>query len=274
MQVSTRELTIIPRLSTTLPRATTVNNLSLNENFAEARIRVLGDKISPSGIGTYSEKSLHKILKNTLEPSCANHEISHLGFVADIKNADGIIEIQTKALKNLRDKLAVFLPDCKVTVVYPMYKNTYRHKITADGEIGARRLSSKHHRICDCAFELYNIREYIKCDNLKILLLFLSVEEYMREGIELKVAGKRRTRERVERIPYRIEEAIELSSPQDYLKLLPEGLADSFSISDINRAWGKRFKHAYSIVSILKSLDLLTEGVKLGREIKYSIKEK
>ena len=237
-------------------------------------MRVLGDKISRSGIGTYSEKSLHKILKNTLEPDCSNHEISHLGFVAEIKNECGIIEIQTKAFKNLRDKLDAFVPDGNVTVVYPMYKNIYRHKMTADGEITDGRLSPKHQRIYDSAYELYNIREYLKCENLRVLLLFLSVEEYVREGIEVKVAGRKRTKVRLERIPYRIEEAVEFSAKADYLKLLPNGLPESFSITDVNKCCGKGFKRGFSIISILKSLDLLTEGVKVGREIKYSIKEK
>ena len=244
---------------------------SLNEKFAEARLSVLGDKISGSGIGTYSEKSLHKILKFTLEPDITKHEVPHFDFIADIKNESGVIEIQTRALKNLRSKLEAFLPNGGVTVVYPMYKTCYQHKVSNEGEISALRLSPKHQRVCDAAYELYNIRDFLGCENLKVVLIFLAVEEYVREGIEIKVAGRKRTKERIERIPYRIEDTVELSSPEDYLCLLPEGLCESFSIADINKCWGKKFKHGYSIVSILKALSLV-DGEKVGRAIKYRIK--
>ena len=236
-------------------------------------MRVLGDKISSAGIGTYAEKSLHKILKLSLEPDESNHEIPHLGFVADIKNGQGITEIQTKAMKNLRDKLYAFLPDGRVLVVYPMYKNIRRHKITPDGEITEPRLSPKHQRIFDCAYELYNIRDFLADRNFKLCLMLLSVDEYVREGVQIKVAGKRRTKERIERIPFRIEEIIELNTPKDYLMLLPEGLPERFGAADINKACGKGFKRGFSIISILKSLDLLTEGERVGRTIKYSVKK-
>ncbi len=248
--------------------------LSLNEKFAEARLRVLGDKISGSGIGTYSEKSLHKILKCTLEPDITKHEIPHLDFIADIKNGSGIIEIQTRALKNLRSKLKAFLPYGSVTVVYPMYKSCYRRKVLKGGEISAPRLSPRHQRVCDAAYELYNIRDFLGCENLKVVLLFLAVEEYVREGIEIKVAGRKRTKERIERIPYRIEDIVELSSPEDYLRLLPDGLLESFGIADINKGWGKKFKHGYSIISIFKALSLIDGGEKVGKAIKYRIKNR
>ena len=45
------------------------------------------------------------------------------GYYADIFNDSGIIEIQTRQLNKLRDKLAVFLEEYQDTVVYPCAYN-------------------------------------------------------------------------------------------------------------------------------------------------------
>ena len=47
-----------------------------------------------SGIGTLGEKTLHAAVKFYIEPDSACHEVPHLGFVADILNADGVTEIR------------------------------------------------------------------------------------------------------------------------------------------------------------------------------------
>ena len=49
------------------------------------------------------------ILKLAEEPCEACHEIKVKGSVADIKNADGIVEIQTRAFERLLPKLKKFL---------------------------------------------------------------------------------------------------------------------------------------------------------------------
>ena len=56
-------------------------------------------------IGTLGEKSLHAVLKRYYEPDRSCHEIPVGNYVADIVNQDGIFEIQTRGLSNLRPKL-------------------------------------------------------------------------------------------------------------------------------------------------------------------------
>lgn len=58
-----------------------------------------------------SEKTLHAVLKNYYEPDENKHEVAIDGYYADIFNDSGIIEIQTRQLNKLRDKLAVFLEE-------------------------------------------------------------------------------------------------------------------------------------------------------------------
>lgn len=63
---------------------------------------------------------------------------------ADIYNEHGIIEIQTRQLNKLRDKLSVFLNEYQVRVVYPMPYEKYLSWIEPEtGDITSRRKSPK-----------------------------------------------------------------------------------------------------------------------------------
>ena len=76
-------------------------------------------------IGLLGEKVLHAGLKFYFEPNSDFHEVKVNGFVADICNAEGIIEIQTRSLGKLKRKLEVFLQNVPVTIIYPIAPNTY-----------------------------------------------------------------------------------------------------------------------------------------------------
>ncbi len=62
-------------------------------------------------IGLLGEKVLHAGLKFYFEPNSDFHEVKINGFVADICNAEGIIEIQTRSLGKLKRKLEVFFAE-------------------------------------------------------------------------------------------------------------------------------------------------------------------
>ena len=71
-------------------------------------------------IGTYSEKTVHALLKQYFEPDSRYHEVKYAGYIADIKHDNRIVEIQSTQLYRLRKKLAVFCQECEVNVVYPV----------------------------------------------------------------------------------------------------------------------------------------------------------
>ena len=74
------------------------------EGFAAALRAADADLSSFQGIGRLNEGSLHKTLKLYFEPDITRHEIKIGRFVADILNEDGIIEIQTRAFRNMKKK--------------------------------------------------------------------------------------------------------------------------------------------------------------------------
>jgi hypothetical protein len=239
--------------------------------FDAARFKVLGEGISQSGIGTLSERVLHKILKHSIEPNEACHEIKHLGYVADIKNESGITEIQTRYLGKLSSKLDAFLTDTHVTVVFPLDGEKYIRIISREtGEISPRRKSPRHASVYDSFYELYNIRSYLSHPNLTVVLLFIGCEEYRYDSG--KAFGRERSRVRAERIPYEIRDHVVLDTPDSYRALIPEGLPEEFSAADFNRAIGKKFNHGYSGIQILLSVGLVELSRKVGRKTLYKLK--
>ena len=240
------------------------------QKFDAARYKVLGEGVAPSGVGTLSERALHKILKYYFEPNESFHEVEYLGSVADIKNVSGITEIQTRYLSKLSEKLKKFLPESKVTVVFPLDAEKYIRIIdTASGEISQRRKSPRRASVYDSFYELYNIRTFLSNPNLTVVLLFLGCEEYrFNSG---KAFGRERSRIRAERIPYEIKDAVILNSPVSYHALIPKGLPDEFTAADFNRAVGKKFKHGYSGIQILLSVGLIELSRKVGRKTLYKL---
>ncbi len=151
--------------------------------FMRAQSAVLSEGIGREGIGTLSERALHRILKLAIEPNEAFHEQKVLGSVADIKNENGIVEIQTRAFEKMRPKLEKLLPHFPVTLVYPIAREKRLHWIDpVTKEISEPRKSPKKGKPADAFFELYKIRSLLSHENLTLKLLLLDMEEYRYKG--------------------------------------------------------------------------------------------
>jgi hypothetical protein len=149
------------------------------DGFKSACVRILGAQPPKNGIGTYSEKTLHAVLKYFCDPNAQKHEIKIGPFVADIADEEGIIEIQTAGFNRLRRKLEAFLADSQVTVVYPIAQTKWLIWIDeTTGEITKRRKSPKKGTPCDIFRELYRIKPLLKTPNLTIRVVLLEIEEY------------------------------------------------------------------------------------------------
>ena len=132
-----------------------------SQAFDAAKEKIIGKSHNDKGIGTLSEKTLHAVLKMYYEPDEDNHEVAIDGYFADIYNEHGIIEIQTRQLNKLRDKLSVFLNEYQVRVIYPMPYEKYLSWIEPEtGNITSRRKSPKRCSMYDAMFELYMIKAF------------------------------------------------------------------------------------------------------------------
>ena len=72
------------------------------------------------GIGMQSEKTLHAVLKNYIDPDEDHQEIPIDNYVADIYHDGRITEIQTAHMDAMRARLRCFLPQYPVRIVYPV----------------------------------------------------------------------------------------------------------------------------------------------------------
>ena len=240
--------------------------------FLRAQNAVLSSGILREGIGTLSERALHRILKLAIEPDEGCHEQKVLGSVADIKNGQGITEIQTRAFEKMRPKLAKLLPHFPVCLVYPIAREKRLHWIDPETrEMSEPRKSPKKGKPSDAFFELYKIRSLLSHENLTVELLLLDMEEYRYRG---KTQRSRRGTERVERIPTRFCEQIVLSSREDYRIFVPKTLPTEFTAKQYAKAIGQKPRYAYLGLRILKDCFGLISHVRTeGREYIYKIEE-
>ena len=237
------------------------------EKFKRARLKVLGEEVSTEGVGGLSEKAIHKILKLTLEENTACHEVKFLGSIADIKNEEGITEIQTKDLFRLEGKLSKFLPKSPVTVVIPLIREKYIRWIdTETGEITEPRRSPRADSVYTAFYMLFPLVKFIGRDGFRVKLMFLSADEYKRlDGWD---RTKKRGASKSDKIPRELLEVIDLYSKEDYYKYFP-ALEELFLAKDFAKAVRLPSRKAYYALKLFEALGFVEQVGKKGRAIVY-----
>ena len=235
-----------------------------DSSWERARAAVLGRSGRPDGIGSLAEKTVHAVLKQYLEPDERYREVPVEHFVADICRPDGIVEIQSAGFYALNRKLAGFLPNYPVTVVYPAVVRKQLIWVNTDtGELSAPRRSPKRNGSYDALRELYSIRSWLQHPSLTIRIMLLEVEEYKLlngYGEARKIRASR-----YDRIPLRIEGEIVLNSARDYRQFLPEELPEPFTMAQWQKATRLSAKMAPRALQVLRDLGLVYHSGMEGR---------
>ena len=241
------------------------------EAFVKAKDRIIGKAHNNKGIGTLSEKTLHAVLKLYYEPDEDKHEVAMSGYYADIYNDKGIIEIQTRQLNKLRDKLSVFLQDYHVTVVYPLPFNKWLSWVNPDnGEVQGRRKSPRHFTEYDAFYELYKIKSYLKNPNLSINLVLMDMEEYkLLNGWSY---DKKRGSTRYDRIPVGIRRIVRFDRIEDYMQLVPADLKEEFTVKDFAIAAGVSVEASRYTLNILNYLEIVKRTGRVKNGYVYNTK--
>ncbi len=189
-----------------------------------------------AGVGTLGEKTLHAVLKTYFDPDATHHEISVGPYIADVFNKDGIIEIQSRDFYRLREKLDLFLRAAPVTVVYPVPVEKWLIWLDEDGEASSKRKSPKHWGACEILPEIYRLKDLLGREGLRFCAVLLELEEYrLKNGWG---NGGKRGSTRIDRLPVNLLGEVWLSSPEDYLALIPESLPEEFTAKEFVRAAG------------------------------------
>ncbi|WP_369297846.1 hypothetical protein [uncultured Neglectibacter sp.] len=239
-----------------------------NTKFLLACHRVMDEGRQNSGIGTLGEKTLHAVLKFYFDPDPAHHEQKAGSFVADIRNGTGFYEIQTRNFYRLRDKLEAFLPEAPVTVIYPVPALKWLIWLDEDGTATPPRKSPRRGTAADVLPELYAIKPLLNREGLRFCVMLLELEEYrLKNG--WSEDGKRGST-RFERLPISLIDELWLSSPADYLKLVPGTLPETFTVKEYGKAAKLSPKRASQAVNVLHAVGALRRTGKVGNAYLYS----
>ena len=220
-------------------------------------------------IGTYKEKKLHIMMKKYFEPDEDYHEVPTNGFIADIRR-DGIItEIETNGFSGLKPKLAAYLPEYRVNLVYPLAAKKYVSWINPEeGSISPRRPSPKKQNAYDLLFELVRILPYVKNENLTVVAPLLEIDEYkLLDGWSY---DKKRGAHRFERIPTDIYDIVVLSTDDDYRKYIPDSCGKEFTVKEFGRGAKISIRDTRAIIKVMEERGVVRQSGKRGREYIYA----
>lgn len=242
------------------------------EAFETAKNKIIGKAHNNKGIGTLSEKTVHAVVKNYYEPDEDHHEVAIAGFVADIYNEQGIIEIQTRGFDKLREKLTTFLNLYPVTIVYPMPYHKWVSWIDNEtGETTKKRKSPKKWSSYDAFIELYKIKGFLTHPNLRIHFIFMDMEEYrLLNGWN---NTKKRGSTRFDRIPLEIRQEVVLEQPEDYMQFIPYKIEEQFTSKEFAKAAKIHIDTARLVLNILYDIGVVRRVGKQGNNIVYEAKE-
>ena len=240
------------------------------ERFKQAKISVLSESAVTEGVGGLMEKSVHKILKLAIEPDVSKHEQKYLGSVVDIKNGEGIFEIQTKNHAALIPKLRKFLPTSPVTVVIPLINEKYiRYIDTETGEISAPQKSPKHEDVYTALNYIFKLSDFVMNKNFRLKLIFMSADEYRRlDGWD---KSRKKGATKLDKIPRDVIEVLDLSSREDYIKHIPRELGERFLAKEFQKAIKRPAKFTYFIIRFLCNVGVISEIGKEGRAFVYAL---
>lgn len=242
------------------------------ERFGRAKSKVIGINRERQGIGTLSEKTVHAVLKNYYAPDTDMHEIPIADFVADIYTGSEIVEIQTRSFHNMRRKLAAFLPEYPVTIVYPIPHVKWLSWIDEEtGETSPKRKSPKKGNPYQAFIELYKIRPFLKDANLRFRFDLIDMEEYrLLNGWS---RDKKKGSERYDRIPTEFVQEVCVDCREDYMQFIPYDIPETFTAKDFSCCAKIPVRLAQTVLLILTDLEIVERIGKEGRSYLYRINE-
>ena len=226
-----------------------------------------------AGIGTYNEKTLHRVLKYFFEPDDSYHEIPVGDHIADIKRENRIIEIQTSALSTIRKRLDFFLRSYGVELVYPIVGR--KNLVWIDPESGNAAAPVPVRKIWKAVSvlpELGRLGELFYDPNLTVKCVILEATEYrLRDGWG---SGGKRGAHRVDRVPTDLLDIETVASPDDVRRLLPFEQNAEFTSKEFAKACGFSHKSTRDISMALRFLTesgIVEKCAKKGNAVIYRV---
>ena len=247
-----------------------MNNIELlNAAFSRICREVVSDGHERYNIGTYKEKKLHLILKTFFEPDTSFHEVPFGGFVCDVKRGDLITEVQTTGLRTMGRKLAAFLPECRVRIVFPVITEKRIVWVDpADGSVSEGKRSPKKENGFRLLSELLYISDYLTDENLSVTAVYLKADEYrLLNGWS---RDRKKGAEKLQTIPTELVGIEEYSPGVDVSLFLEKIPAGSFTRAEFSRLTGLRGRALWSALKVLCLAGAIADSGESRRPVIYT----
>lgn len=222
------------------------------------------------GIGTYSEKSIHFILKSFFERDTDYHEVAFKGYVADAMRDGRITEIQTATLSGLRDKLDAFLPDACVRLVFPIRKK--RKVIWIDPQTGEVSKSPRYtagENMYSLLCELIYIVDYLRHPSLTLTVVEMNVEDY--RYLDGYGADRKKRASKIDTVPVELVDIRDIDISRDLADLVPKGLPEAFTRNEFSSATKLKGRALWAALKVLETLEIIKRTDPIGRRHRYKL---
>ena len=229
------------------------------------------EKPISEGIGTYQEKTLHRILKKYVCPKTQLHEVEIGNFIADAILENTIYEIQSAGLFPLKKKIAYYIEhtDKKIKIVCPIL--TAKRVIWVNpesGETSTPRKSPVGHGKMRVLPELVYLLPVLDFERVSFLIIGIEADDY--KLLNGKGSDKKHGASRIERIPRSLTMLKSLSSKEDIASFfMPTELEKTFCSSDFSRLTNLRRRTLSAALKVLTSLQIICADGKKGNAVMY-----
>lgn len=232
----------------------------------EEILKIIQEDQKTQSIGTKQEKTIHLFIKYYLSNDKNNHEVKINKNIVDVFLNNHIYEIQTKSFNLLRDKLKSLLLNYKLTIVYPIYVNTWMYKVNENDEILYKRKSPRKECIFSIGDELYKIKMFLEHSNLSFKIIAFNCLEYKKERIN-KYHQTRLTS--IDRVPTEIVDIYDINDYHDWVHYL--SITEPFTKNDFKTKYHLTLKQAGCMLNVLRDLELIKVTGKNKKAYIYEI---
>ena len=214
-------------------------------------------------IGTLNERSLHAALKAHLAQPGDQLEVSVDGYVIDIVRGETLIEVQTGGFFPLRRKLSTLSQTHPVHLYAPIAQRKYILRLDNEGNQLSRRKSPRKGTAFDLFNELLSLRTCLPHPNLWLHVLLCEIEEvWVDDG---KGSWRKRYWSLTDQRLLNVQTEIILHNSEDYLGLLPPGLPQPFTNTELAKHAKCRARLAGKATYALSAMGLLARVKGSGR---------
>jgi hypothetical protein len=221
-------------------------------------------------IGRLNENTLHAQLKELYQGSGARSEVPVQGYIADVVGRGGrVIEIQTAHFHRIRAKLQALLEHHRVRLVYPLAleKEIVVHGGAQDAVLYRRKSPARRSLVC-VVDELVEVAALLRHPGFELEVILTREQETRRK--DGRGSWRRRGISLVDRRMLELVGRRLFLKPADYLELLPDALADTFTHRDLARLLGAPLERARRVTYCLRAAGVLEVIGREGRQYLFT----